>query len=529
MTASTPSSSLRLHDRYNITARLGQSRLALVYRAQDERLQRPVLVHLLRPELMSQAVLRQRFLEEARRGARRSHPGLLEVYDSGEVSDRPYMVTEDISGVALAERVPLPLAEALSLLRTVASAVALSQSQAAPHPPISSRNVWLLAGGRPVLLENWQLTPREAALDLAHYRAPERAAGGPPSPATSVYALGILSWETIAGRRPFTGPTLEAIVQRQTREPLPLLGDVNSRLFVPGLDRVIQGAAAPDPSRRYPAPVDFSRALDLYADQVTAHTGRLAILPQPQPAPDTGKLRVLRRGGTAAPTVAPPPPPPVIREQPHIARRAVVAPPVQSAPPPPQVQPAPLPPRPQPVAQPAPLDQQQVGQAVQKAVRREMRRQGCRRAIVKRSIQLVLILALIYAALVGVDYATGRLQQLNPAAWIGGRLPQVPSLPDLSWINRLIGLGKDIRGAATGSTLIVTQPVNLRPGPSTQGAALRQLGVGTVIRRISEPVDDQTGLPLKWIKVIVLPDGTQGWVAYQPDRLREQNSTGQSP
>lgn len=492
-----------LHQRYQITEKLGQSRLAVVYRAQDMRLQRPVLVHLLRPELKEQAVLRQRFLEEAQRGAQRSHPGLMEVYDSGDVAGRPYMVSEDITGQPLAEALPLPMAEAVSLLRTIASAVALAISQSSPHPPISSRNVWLQPGSRAILLENWLLSPREAALDLAHYRAPERAQGAPPSPATAVYALGILGWETMTGRRPFTGPTPEAIAERQLREPLPSLLEASPRLFVPGLDRVIAGAAMADPARRYPAPVDFGRALDLYVDQATAQTGRLSILPKPAPAPGAAQRPVFRRRGDTAvgQAVRPPPPPPVLREQPRVARRA-------PPPPPPEAVPA----------------QAATEQQVERAVKRAMRRRGCQRALVKRSLQLALILGLIYAALIGIDYATGRARELDPSAWLTSRLPQlpaIPELPDFSWIDRLQGARGVVDGLRS-ETLVVTQPVNLRPEPSTQNQPLRQLPEGTLLRRLEGPVDDQSGMALRWIRVAVVDDGSEGWVAAQEDRLRSQ-------
>ena len=494
-----------LHQRYRITEKLGQSRLAVVYRAQDLRLQRPVLVHLLRPELVQQATLRERFLDEAQRGAQRSHSGLLEVYDSGDVSGRPYMVTEDITGQPMAEVLPLPVAEAVGVLRTIASAVALSLSQGSPHPPISSRNVWLQPGGRAVLLENWLLAPRDAALDLAHYRAPERAQGAPPSPATTVYALGILGWEAVTGRRPFVGATPEAIAERQLRERLPSLLEVKPRLFIPGLDRVIAGAAVADPARRYPAPVDFGRALDLYVDQATAQTGRLAILPKPAPTPGAPQRAIFRRrGDTAAqPVVKPPPPPAVIRGTPRVARRPA-PPPAVAAP------------------EPAATEQQ-----VERAVKRALRRRGCQRAIVKRSIQLALILALIYGALVGIDYATGRVRQFDPAGWLVGRLPQLPALPalpalpDFAWLDRFQD-ARDIVDGLQGETLVVTQPVNLRPDPSTQNQPLRQLPEGTVLRRLEGPVDDQAGMALRWLRVVVVEDGTEGWVAEQTDRLRSQ-------
>lgn len=494
-----------LHERYRISARLGQSRLAVVYRAEDERLKRSVLVHLLREELLPQETLRQRFLQEALHAAQRSHQALLDVYDSGEVAGRPYMVTEDVAGRPLLEALPLRVPEALGIIRSIAGAVALAQSQGSPHPPLSSRNIWLLDGGRTVLLENWLLPPPEASLDLAHYRAPERAKGAPPSPATTVYALGILSWELFAGRRPFSGPTAESILAEQQRAELPSLATVDARLFVPGLDRVIMGAGAADPQARYATPLDFSRALDLYVDQATAQTGRLSSLPQPRPASGTGGLRMLRRGDTTSTvTVQPPPPPPVLKALPRMPRRKVAPPMVM-------------------VPSAADADAPVTEQSLQRAVRRELRRRGCQRAIVKRSAQVVLIVALLYAALLGVDYATDRVRQLDPGNWIASRLPDLPSLglPDMTWFDRLPDL-RSLLGRAGTSRLVITKPVNLRPSPSIDGEPLRSLEEGTVLQRVGGPEPDLQGRPLSWLKVVVVADGTEGWVADQPDRMRAE-------
>src|SRR5262245_59159473 len=98
MTDATPTSNPILHGRYRVEEQIGVGRLAAVYRAYDERLQRRVLVHLLRKELVDQEPLRERFVRESYDSARRSHPSLLEVFDSGEVAGRPYMVTEYVEG-----------------------------------------------------------------------------------------------------------------------------------------------------------------------------------------------------------------------------------------------------------------------------------------------------------------------------------------------------------------------------------------------------------------------------------------------
>ena len=89
MTHATPLSIPLLHKRYRIEEQLGAGRLAVVYRAYDERLQRQVLVHLLRKELVDQETLRERFIQESHTAARRSHQSLLEIFDSGEIAGRP--------------------------------------------------------------------------------------------------------------------------------------------------------------------------------------------------------------------------------------------------------------------------------------------------------------------------------------------------------------------------------------------------------------------------------------------------------
>src|SRR2546427_11778321 len=98
MTQATPTTAPILHGRYRIEERLGAGRLAAVYRAYDERLQRKVLVHMLRKELIGQEALRQRFIQESHDSARRSHQSLLQVFDSGEGAGRPLMVTRDRRG-----------------------------------------------------------------------------------------------------------------------------------------------------------------------------------------------------------------------------------------------------------------------------------------------------------------------------------------------------------------------------------------------------------------------------------------------
>ena len=495
MSAASPTNSPLLHQRYRIHTRLGEGRLATVYRAEDERLKRMVLVHILRLELAQQESLRRRFEEEAQHGAQRSHPGLLEVYDSGEVSGRPYMVTEDVMGKPLAEQGRLAANEALALIRTIVSAVALAQTQGVPYPPVTSQNVWLLGSGRTVLVENWNMPPQNAPLDLAPYRAPERVAGAPPSEATSVYALGILAWEAFVGRRPFDGATPAEIAEQQRQGELPPISQARPTLFSPELDRIVAQAVASDPGMRYPSPVDFGRALDHYAAAVGAQTGRLASLPVSQPEPETIKQRrpfARRAPNTAAAPAIPPPPPPVIVQEPPRQTRTI--------------------------AHAAPLDQRALDKQVQRSVRKELRRQGCQRTLVKRSLQLLFVFLLLYGMYLGVrytvDYVTGRIQQIDPGQWLSQQLPDLSDIVP-SWVSTPNDLTATYR---------ITQPINLRsePGAITPETIVQVLEPGVRVQQLGPPQADPQGGQYQWIRVVVLPNGTQGWVALIGDRLERQ-------
>lgn len=495
MSAAFPTNPPVLHGRYRIIVRLGEGRLATVYRAEDERLRRNVLVYLLRTDLAQHPQLRRRFDEEARLGAQRSHPGLLDVFDSGDVGGRPFMVTEDVAGSALADALPLPASDALALVRTVVGAVAHAQAQGAPHPPVSSRNVWLLDGGRCVLLENWAVGRDMAAREFAAYRAPELAAGAQPSPATTAYALGILAWEAFAGRRPFVGATAEHIARRQQTGDPPPISAVRPELFSPELDRVVTQAVAGDPALRYQTPVDFARALDQLADASRAQTGRLSSppygdAPRAAAAAPRRMPRLALPGRRAAPAsfVAPPPPPPVL---------AVEQPPG--------------------VSQAPAYEQRAVEQQIQRQVRREVRRQGCQRSVIKRSAQLLFAVVLLYAMWMGinyaVDYAGGQIARIDAGEWFRRRLPDVASLVP-SWLRD--------PGSLT-ATFRVAQPVNLRSEPRVGDDTLvRLLDAGTLVQQLGPPQPDAGGQPYEWIQVIVLPGAERGWVANLAGRLERQ-------
>jgi hypothetical protein len=315
MTQPTPTPVPILNQRYVIEEKLGAGRLAVVYRARDELLQRQVLVHMLRKELVGQEPLRRRFLDDASANARRSHQSLLEVFDTGELAGRPYVVTEYVAGRALSELGALAVEDALLYFRQVVGAVAVCQAAGVPHPPICSANVMLVADGHVELVESWTVPPSQLALDLAAYRAPERSEGHPPTPASTVYALGLLLFEMLAGRRAVSGPDPQTIAQAHLALQLPPLREFRPAVYAPALQQLLDRATARRPEERFPNAASLAEALDEARRQTAAATQPLGVRPaRPRPAP-------------AAPPPAPPhdtplapdagdtPPPPAVQNR----------------------------------------------------------------------------------------------------------------------------------------------------------------------------------------------------------------------
>ncbi len=277
-----------LFERYRVLQEMGTGRLATVYHAKDERLQRDVLIHVLRKDLVGQEQFRQRFVKEINEHAQRSHRALLSVFDSGEAQGRPYMVTEYITGRPLNALGMLSLEHALHYTRQVVGAVAVCLERGLPHPPVSSSNVLLINEGQIKLVENWQLSPEQIALDLAHYRAPERTEGQQAGPTSVVYSLGILLYELITGNRPITGNDAQEVSRAHLNTRIAPLSEVRPLMNLPTLEHMLIRATARFPEHRISGVTAFGEEIDAIIRNLQAETQRLTItpaMPRKQPGP----------------------------------------------------------------------------------------------------------------------------------------------------------------------------------------------------------------------------------------------------
>jgi serine/threonine protein kinase len=435
--------------------------LTAVYRAYDERLQRRVLVHLLRKELLDQEPLRQRFIREAHDGARRSHPSLLEVFDSGEIAGRPYMVTEYVAGRTLRDLGALSLEDALLYFRQIVGAVATCQAAGVPHPPISSNNVILVGDGHIELVESWLTQPATIALDTAAYRAPERTESGVATPASAVYALGLLLFEMLTGRRAITGDDPRTVAQAHLTARIPALSEIRPLIYLPALERLLLQATNRRPDQRPPDAAAFGLVLDDLRRVLTRDTQRLESPPVRAP---TLRERINR---TAEDLVAP-------------------RPALRPAPRPDSGQRAPEPARP--IAPP---------------------RRDRQRSAVGIVVMLTLLVVVACGAYYGASVALASLTTIELPR------PQIdlPSLPELG-----ISLPEWLTGVVSGQgeVLVVTgvaeEGLNLRDAPGLQTQVTSLIPNGTRVRKIEGPqvVDN-----VPWLRVRAsLPDGErEGWVS----------------
>ncbi|GIF13239.1 hypothetical protein Ate01nite_32710 [Actinoplanes teichomyceticus] len=237
-TTDLPGSGL-LAGRYRLVERLGAGGMSVVWRGFDEVLGRQVAVKVLPPSTSADPSFRRRLRAEAQAAARLSHPHITNVYDYGEASTVdgeavPYVVMELVDGESLAAVLArvrtLPWHTAVRISADVAAALAAAHARGIVHRDVTPANVMLTASGAKVvdfgisaLIGENDTDPDGSLLGTPAYLAPERLDGGQVSPATDVYAVGLLIYRMLIGQLPWDVGTTTALLRaHQYTEPEPL-------------------------------------------------------------------------------------------------------------------------------------------------------------------------------------------------------------------------------------------------------------------------------------------------------------------
>ena len=283
-----------LGGRYRMEALLASGGMGEVWAARDLLLDRAVAVKVLGGAFAGDGRAAERLRREARAAGRLEHPAIARMLDLGEGGGRPYLVMELLEGESLAERIargPMGPAEAARVVAAVADALEAAHRAGVVHRDVKPGNVFLTSNGGVKVLDfgiasaagDTALTTGDL-LGTAAYLAPERALGHQATAASDVYALGVVLYELLAGRRPFeAGSEIELAMAHINADPVPLAMVAPS--VPPSLAAACQQALAKDPAARPRSAAAFAR---------------LVVDPGPAPA----ATRPLRRV-TAAPVTGP--------------------------------------------------------------------------------------------------------------------------------------------------------------------------------------------------------------------------------
>jgi serine/threonine-protein kinase len=254
-------------NRYELGEEIGRGGMADVYLAHDRLLDRRVAVKVLSPQFASDPTNVERFRREAQAAAGLNHPHVVAVYDWGEEDDTSFIVMEYVPGQTLSEVIqsysPLAPVHAARIAAEIADALSFAHAHGVVHRDVKPGNVLITPQGQVKVTDfgiaraesGEPLTKTGAVLGTATYFSPEQAQGYQVDGRTDVYALGVVLYEMVTGRPPFTAESPVAVAMKHVREeptaPSRLVHDL-----APDLERIVLTALSKDIGTRYQSAAD---------------------------------------------------------------------------------------------------------------------------------------------------------------------------------------------------------------------------------------------------------------------------------
>ncbi|MDQ1074964.1 serine/threonine-protein kinase [Microbacterium sp. SORGH_AS_0969] len=230
-----PTQGVTFGGRYELDTRIAIGGMGEVWEATDHVIGRTVAIKILKDEYMGDPGFLERFRAEARHAALVNHEGIASVFDYGEEDGSAFLVMELVPGEALSTILEregsLSTDKTLDIVAQTAAALQAAHAAGLVHRDIKPGNLLITPDGRVKITDfgiariadQVPLTATGQVMGTVQYLSPEQASGHPASPATDIYSLGIVAYECLAGKRPFTGESQVAIAMAQINEqPAPL-------------------------------------------------------------------------------------------------------------------------------------------------------------------------------------------------------------------------------------------------------------------------------------------------------------------
>ena len=305
-----------LSGRYKLLHPIGSGGMAVVYKALDEMLERTVAIKILREDYSKDSDFLDRFRQEAKAAANLSHPNIVTVYDFGSDQDQVFIVFEFVDGTDLKSLIRkqdrFSVDDTVALMAQACAGVGYAHRAGLVHCDIKSHNM-LVSNDFRLKVTDFGIARALASIHpdersevvwgSPHYFSPEQAAGAAPSPASDVYALGVILYEMLTGRLPFeANEATELARMHRVEAPIPP-GRINPAI-PEALEKITLKVLAKEPAARYRTADQLGRVLLSFGNLNQEKTGPI-VLPQgkrtvtqtviPQPAPRPAPSTPIKR------------------------------------------------------------------------------------------------------------------------------------------------------------------------------------------------------------------------------------------
>ena len=245
-------------DRYRLQLRIAIGGMGEVWQAEDELILRQVAIKILKEEYVSDPLFIERFRSEAKSAALVEHEGIANVFDYGEDSQAAYLVMELVPGESLSRIIErekkLPDTKVLDIMAQTSRALGAAHARGLVHRDIKPGNLLITPEGKVKITDfgiarvgdQVPLTKTGQVMGTVQYLAPEQATGKPSTPATDLYSLGVVAYEALSGKRPFTGENQMAIAMAHINEMPPALPES----IDPRVQNLVLSCLAKKPNQR---------------------------------------------------------------------------------------------------------------------------------------------------------------------------------------------------------------------------------------------------------------------------------------